>query len=124
MNAYPVDGILHDKGAKVYGNPEISALVPRSRTGSLSDHDFSLRGYFAVELLRLARHCYGQLFFVAGYFQTGRNTPRAPAGARSAKGHDALGHDLSVSPHGDHLRIERHRGPTGIPCSSQPDPMA
>ena len=72
-------------------------------TGSLSDHDFSLCGYFAVELLRLVRHCYGQLFLVAIDSKIGRYTPRVPAGARSAKGHDALGHDVAVCPRYHHL---------------------
>ncbi len=44
-----------------------------------SDFDFSLRGYFAVKLLRLIRHRYGQLFLVAIKLKIIWYTPRVPA---------------------------------------------
>jgi hypothetical protein len=57
-----------------------------------ADFDSSGGGHGAVELLRVVGHSHGQHFGVAAQGQVVRYTPRVPAGAASAKGHDALGH--------------------------------
>ena len=71
-----------------------------------ADSYFALRRHFAVELLRFISHCCSQFFFVAVQFQILWYTLRVPAGACSAKGHDALGHNLATGPGDDNLGIE------------------
>ncbi len=78
----------------------------RSPIQLLADRDLPCGAHLAVQLLCIVGHRHGQLFFVAGEGQIVRYTPRVPAGARSAKGHDALGDHFAVGSGDDHLRIE------------------
>ena len=71
-----------------------------------SDADLSLCSYLAVELLGFVGHGDGEFFFVTLQFQILWYTPRVPAGACSAKGHNALGHDLAIGPGDDDLGIK------------------
>lgn len=73
----------------------------------LSDAYRSLGSHCAVELLRLIGHGYGQFFLHTFQFEIVWYTPRVPAGACSAKGHDALGHHLAIGPGNDDFGIER-----------------
>ncbi len=64
----------------------------------------------SVEFERVVEHLHREGFLIAGELQSGRYSPRVPAGAVSAKGHGALGDLFAVSPGDEHLRIEQARG--------------
>jgi hypothetical protein len=63
--------------------------------------------YHAVELARLVNHLDLESLFVAVKLYIFRHSPRVPAGAVSAEGHHALGHNFAVTAAYDNPRIKR-----------------
>ena len=63
-------------------------------------------GYFAVKFQRIVCYLHVEGLFAAVDFKAGWHSPRVPAGAGSAEGHDALGDLFAVGPCYNHFWIE------------------
>lgn len=71
-----------------------------------TDGDPASADDLTVEFLCIISGGDSESFFITIELKIIRYTPRVPAGARSAKGHNALGDHLAVSSFDHHLRIE------------------